>query len=158
MESVYGNQAYGNSRLTSYVEQRILSAGPLEVVAMLYSKAADEVREARRQLAARDIALRSKAISKACDVITELDASLNMEAGGALAVRLRGLYRYMIVKLLDANRRQSDEHLAEVLGLLATMNESWQTVAKTERSPVEVPSPGWDLAAGSNAVAHSWSL
>ncbi len=95
---------------------------------MLYLKAITEVREARRQLAEGNIALRSKAISKAYEVISELDASLNMEAGD-LSKRLRALYGYCLVRLLDANMHQQDEPLAEVLGLLSTLSEGWQAIA-----------------------------
>ncbi len=140
MNAAYQNSAYGASNLGGYLEQKALSAGPLELVAMLYSKAITEVREARRQLAERNIALRSKAISKACEVIGELDGSLNMEAGGELSIRLRGLYRYCLVRLLDANLHQADEPLAEVLGLLTTLSEGWQSIAKSDADQSE-PAP-----------------
>lgn len=131
---------------------------------MLYTKAIAEVREARRQLAANEIALRSKAISKACDAIGELDASLNMEAGGDLPGRLRGLYRYCLVRLLDANVAQADEPLVEVLGLLSTLDEGWQAVARQELEPRSVPSRfaitgDWDNAASEiSDSGHSWTL
>ena len=158
MDSAYGNSAYGNSNLGNYLEQKTLSAGPLELVAMLYLKAIAEVREARRQLAESNIALRSKAIDKACDVIWELDGALNTEAGDELSGRLRALYRYCLVRLLDANLHQADAPLAEVLGLLSTLSEGWQGIAKTE--PVtEMPAPPrWEVAADSNERAHSWTL
>jgi len=158
MNSGYGNSAYGKSNLASYLEEKTLSARPLELVAMLYSKAIDEIREARRQLAERNIPLRSKAISKACDLIGELDGSLNMEAGGDLSERLRGLYRYCLVKLLDANLHQADEPLAEVLGLLSTLSEGWQAIAKTEPISESRPTGRWEVAAEATDQAHSWTL
>ena len=139
MKDAYLNSAYGNSNLSSYLEQKTLSASPLELVTMLYAKATSEIREARQQLAARNIALRSKAISKACDAIGELDGSLDMEAGGEVAQRLRSLYRYCLVRMLDANFQQADEPLGEVLGILMTLSEGWQTLALTAAgSPSQV--------------------
>jgi flagellar secretion chaperone FliS len=166
MNEAYQNSAYGNN-LTSYLEQKTLSASPLELVAMLYLKAINEIREARRHLAARNIELRSKAITKACEVILELDGSLNIEAGGDLSERLRGLYRYSLVRLLDANLQQADEPLAEVLGLLATLSEGWQTVARTSSqtasisaTPDPIPDPAGRRAVQSepSGRSHSWTL
>ncbi len=156
----YGNSAYGN---LNYLEEKVLSASPLEIVAMLYSKAVAEIREARRQLAAGDIALRSRAISKACDAIGELDSSLDMEAGGDLSTRLRGLYRYCLGRLLEANAAQADGPLVEVLGLLSTLSEAWQTVAKQDASSQSMASTAgaaarWEAAVELNDSEHSWTL
>ena len=158
MNEAYQYLAYGNSNLTTYLQQKTLSASPLELVAMLYSKAIDELAEARRQLAARNILLRSKAISKACEIIGELDGSLDMESGGEMAPRLRGLYRYCLVRLLDANRYQSDEPLAEVLGLITTLSEGWQTIAKSEPAPQGMSRGHWEVPRETTDQPHSWTL
>lgn len=129
---------------------------------MLYSKAINEVCEARRHLAERNIELRSKAICKASDAICELDGSLDMAAGGEFSLRLRGLYRYFLVRLLDANLKQADEPLAEVLGLLATLAEAWQTISQTqpagEPMPPKASAPQWDAEASASCQSHSWTL
>jgi flagellar protein FliS len=135
---------------------------------MIYTKVISELQEARRQLAARNIQLRSNAISKACDAIGELDGSLDMDAGGDLSIRLRSLYRYCLVRLLDANLHQTDEPLAEVLGLMATLSEGWQNIAKSTPAPLPEPeheSPAmpfsrWRDASEPTATdrSHSWTL
>jgi flagellar protein FliS len=163
MDSAYGSSTYGNSNLASYLEQKTLSAEPLELVAMLYIKAISELREARRQLAEGSIALRSKAISKAYEVIGELDGALNLEAGGELAKRLRALYGYCLVRLLDANLHQTDGPLSEVLGLLTTLSEGWQAIAKSDPVPERLSTPHWAAPAETasaeiNARSHSWTL
>jgi flagellar protein FliS len=146
--------------MVSYMDEKTLSAEPLELVAMLYLKAITEIREARRQLADGNIALRSKAITKAFAVISELDGSLNMEAGGELSKRLRALYGYCLVRLLDANLHQEDGPLAEVLGLLSTLSEGWQAIAKSDPAPEKAPVAHWEVAAETAAVSgsHSWTL
>jgi len=158
MNGAYQNSAYGESQAGTYLQQKTLSAAPLELVAMLYAKATSDLQEARRQLAARNISLRSKAISKACDVIGELDGALNMQVGGELAVRLRSLYRYCLVRLLDANLHQADEPLAEVLGLLATLSQGWQGIAKAEPEPQNVTVGRWEVDTELSDQSHSWTL
>ena len=110
----------------AYLEERVLSADPLELVRLLYQAAIAAVREARRALTSGEIAARSRAISKACGIVIELNAALDHSQGGTLSLRLAALYDYMLSRLLDANLEQSDAPLAEVLGLLSTLAEGWE--------------------------------
>jgi flagellar protein FliS len=144
----------------AYLESRIESGGPLQLVRLLYQEAISTVRDARRLLAARDIAGRSRAISKAYRIVAELTASLDRDRGGEIAFRLAQLYDYMMRRLTDANLTQSDELLVEVLGLLSTLNEAWQQVE--EQGAVAAPPPArpWEQVPAEDAVAagHAWTL
>jgi flagellar protein FliS len=119
----------------AYLESRVLSAEPLELVHMLYQGAIGAVQDARHNLADGKIMERSRAITKACTILAELTVALNQEAGGELAKRLASLYDYMRRRLLEANFRQSDEPLGEVLGLLATLAEGWAEIRKRQETP-----------------------
>ena len=114
----------------AYLEERILSADPVELVRLLY-QAMTAVRDARRALADGEIAARSRSISKACDIVIELNGALDHSRGGALSGRLAALYDYMLRRLLDANMEQSERPLAEVLGLLSTLDEAWEQIRAT---------------------------
>ena len=135
----------------AYLEGRILSADPLELVTLLYQGCTDSVREARHCLAKAEIEARGQAISKACAILTELIGSLDYERGGEIAKRLGLLYDYMQRRLLDAHARQADEPLAEVLGLLLTLAEGWAGV-----QPAAPESNVWAMA-GEAVESHAWS-
>jgi flagellar protein FliS len=109
-----------------YLDSRILSAAPLELVKMLYQAAIASVRDARRHLAKREIEARARAISKAGAILAELTVSLDHERGGEVSRGLVRLYDYMSRRLIEANFRQADQPLEEVLGLLATLAEGWE--------------------------------
>jgi flagellar protein FliS len=145
----------------TYLESRILTADPMELVRILYRLAIDRVREARGHLEKGDIAARAKAISTASQAIGELHGSLNLEAGGEIARRLSELYDYMQRRLLEATLRQSIEPLDEVLGLLSTLSEAWQGARPEPVSPPVQPAamPYLDEspAAGYAYAAQSWS-
>jgi flagellar protein FliS len=147
-----------------YLENRVLSAEPLELVQMLYHGAIGAVQDARHHLANGKIMERSRAITKACAILIELTAALNREAGGELARRLGSLYDYMRRRLLEANFRQSDEPLGEVLGLLATLAEGWSEIGKRRQAPVAAAEPWSDAPAYTAAEPEasystgSWSL
>ncbi len=136
-----------NQRLAAYLEQRILSADPVELIRILYQSAICEVREARLHLEAHDIQARSKSISKTMAILDELSGSLDLSQG-EIGEGLARLYDYMQGQLIDANFRQSDGPLAEVLGLLTTLAEGWEGVPSQARGPVPVDPPmqmnhGW---------------
>jgi flagellar protein FliS len=141
-----------------YLESRIESAEPVQLIRLLYQGALDAVREARLHLASGDIAARSRAVSKAFEILTELTSSLDRERGGEIALRLAQLYDYLQRRLLEANARQQDEPLAEALGLLTTLAEAWQEIGDANRRPEPVSGP-WAQTGAETAdlAAHAWS-
>jgi flagellin-specific chaperone FliS len=64
----------------------------------------------------------------------ELAAALDYGRGGEISRRLGLLYEYIGQRLIEANLRQSDAILAEVLGLLATLSEGWEAIARKEQT------------------------
>jgi flagellar protein FliS len=149
-----------NNAHEAYLESRILSADPVELVKILYQAAIGSVREARRHLENRDIAGRSRAITKAARILTELTVSLDRERGGDVSAGLGRLYDYMTRQLIEANMRQSDGPMEEVLGLLLTLAEGWDAVPATPK-PEPKSESVWPQpipeAAGS-VSARAWSL
>lgn len=116
----------------AYLETRVLTADPLELVNLLYEACTQAVREARVHLAEGRIAERSRQINRACQIVIELTTSLDHERGGELAGRLALLYDYMQRRLLEANMHQTDAPLADVLGLLSTLSEAWSGVSRID--------------------------
>jgi flagellar protein FliS len=128
--------------MNPYFEQTILNADPIELIRMLYQRAIFCTRDAREHLRNKRIAERSAAILRAYSAIAELLAALRPEMAPELAARLRSLYFYVQQRLLDANMQQADPPLAEVLGLLTTLDEGWSGVvaelARNRDSPTDV--------------------
>jgi flagellar protein FliS len=118
--------------INNYEENRILNASPVELVQILYDAAVRAVNDARGYLHAGDIAGRSREINKAQMILVELTNSVNCEKGGDIGLLLIGLYDYMMSRLAESNIEQKDEPLAEVGGLLSTLQESWSQVAVGE--------------------------
>jgi flagellar secretion chaperone FliS len=147
--------------IDAYLESRILSADPIELVNLLYQTCSGAVRDARHHLENGEIAGRSRSITKASEILLELVASLDQERGGAISQRLGHLYDYMLRRLTEANFQQSDAPLAEVLGLLCTLAEAWEGL-KPQEKPAANAESRWaqPLAYESAPVyaAQGWSL
>ncbi|MBM3810679.1 MAG: flagellar export chaperone FliS [Acidimicrobiia bacterium] len=113
----------------AYLEGEILNASPLQLVQMLYRAALDSVASARHHLRSRDIAARSRQISRAGEILNELSISVNRDQGGPIAQNLVELYDYMQRLLMDANFRQADAPLEELERLLSVLLDAWEKAA-----------------------------
>src|ERR1700686_4207739 len=120
------------NRYQTYIEEEILTADPVQLIQLLYPGALDSITSARRYLKLEDIRARSRAISKAMTIVTELSLSLNHAAGGDLGKNLAGLYAHTQTLLIQANVKQSDPPLAEAERLLSTLLDGWQACLPPE--------------------------
>ena len=105
------------------------SRTPLELVVMLYDGALRFSREAREAHAQNNRAARGRAISRALAIIGELQNTLNVQQGGAVAAELDRLYSYVTARLLEVSTKNDGAPLDEVCGLLTTLREGWLGVA-----------------------------
>jgi flagellar secretion chaperone FliS len=126
----------------AYLESRVLTADPLELVRMVYRAAVEATRRARAHLAGGRIAERSREICRALALISELSGSLDHTRGGALSAGLAQLYDYLQRRLLEANAHQKAEPLAEVERLLVTLLAGWERIRPaSETQPIPVRKP-----------------
>ena len=157
-----------NNGHDAYLESRVMTADPVELINLLYQACTQSVRDARTHLAAGQIAERAREITRASAIVSELTVVLDHERGGEISQRLALLYDYIQRRLITANLDQSDEPLAEVLGLLVTLSEGWAGVRPPEiiaapEPPVPVDS-AWsqpltqESSYGSAYGMQSWSL
>jgi flagellar secretion chaperone FliS len=149
-----------NQAHSAYLESRILTADPLELIRLMYQAAIGEVRNARSHLANRDIRSRSQAISKACAILTELTVALDRKAGGQYAERVADLYGYMVRKLTEANFQQRDEPMAEVLGLFSTLLEGWEGVQRLldSKPAPQAAAASWAASPEAAYAPQAWSF
>jgi len=143
----------------AYLESRILSADRMELVCLMYQAAISEVREARRHLQEKNIRARSASITKAQNILSELTTVLDHKRGGQFSANLARLYDYMMRRLTEANFKQIEEPLAEVLGLLATLKEGWDGI-KQQTEPAAPVGNAWAHSATQDApeTSQAWSF
>ncbi|MBS0485507.1 MAG: flagellar export chaperone FliS [Proteobacteria bacterium] len=128
-----------NSAISAYqrigVETGIESADPHKLILMLFEGAQEALAKARMHMQHNEIAEKGQMISKAIMIIDHgLKASLDMNAGGDLAVKLQALYDYMAYRLLVANIQNNLEIINEVGKLLSELHGAWQEIGKTSET------------------------
>lgn len=143
-----------NAYRAAYLESKVFSASPLELVHLAYEGAIEAVDTARAHLRDKNIPERSKAITKAQLLVQELKHSLDFENGGPLSAQLDKLYSYIHGRLHEANFRQVEEPLAEVQTLLETLDEAWKEIAAAE-NPVMQSAASVSWMSGSDTSVYS---
>lgn len=112
------------------IETELATASPHKLVLMLLDGALMAISAASTQMAEKRTAEKGQSISKAINIIINgLNASLDAQAGGALAERLGALYEYMGSRLLYANLRNDPAALEEVSKLLREIRGGWEEIA-----------------------------
>jgi flagellar protein FliS len=105
------------------------SRSPLELVVMLYDGALRFVGEAKQAHTRGDLRARGHAISRCLAIIAELQSTLNVDQGGAIAEELDRLYHYVNTRLVDVSVKQDVAALDEIHRLLSTIRDAWAGIA-----------------------------
>jgi flagellar protein FliS len=137
-DTVCGGYVLQTDIYQAYRENSLIGGSPAQLVVALYEGAIEATRNAASCLESGDIWGRSKAISKATNILTELLISLDSESGVQITSNLKRLYAYMQSQLLEAHVKKSKEPLKEVEKLLTTLAGAWRVVAEKTASIADV--------------------
>ena len=137
-----------------YAENEVLHQDPVELVRLLYVKAIQKLAEASEHLAAGRIQERAGALAHACEIVLELQASIDRDRGGDIGLRLAQIYDYVLVRLNEANAEQAAAPIDECRQLLETVLKGWAEAAdEAKRAHQAETEPAEAVAAG-----HAWTL
>lgn len=107
------------------VEARVASATPHQLVAMLYQRLSALLREAGDAARMGNSARRLRATERALAIVDGLDATLDLERGGGVAVALRQVYALLRDRLIAGEARG----LSEALESVDAIGDAWREIA-----------------------------
>ena len=113
-----------------YKQTAVTTQNKGRLIVMLYDGAIKFLKHAIVDLAKEDYEAKGRNIAKAQDIIVELNTVLDMNAGGEMAVNLRGLYNFMNRHLSEANIKCDTRMIQEVISLLEELNQSWRAITR----------------------------
>jgi flagellar secretion chaperone FliS len=120
----------------SYRQIATQTAPPGQLVLMLFDGALKSLDLALAGFQLDDFAERNLAVhnnlQRATDIIRELNGSLDLQAGGELAVTLRNLYHFFETRLNESNRKKSPVGVREIQPMLKELRDAWQTMLKRD--------------------------
>jgi flagellar secretion chaperone FliS len=129
-----------NARL-SYREAAVEGASPLRLVILLYEQAFEDLRRALDAHRRGDIEGRTGHINHAILVIGHLQASLDKEQGGRVALNLERFYDQLRRGLVEAQFKQSAEALEQQISHLMQVHEAWCELERANAAPAITPGP-----------------
>lgn len=115
------------------IKDDLAVADPHRVIQLLMQGALENIAKAKGAIERKDFAVKSATISKAMAIISALQGSLDMDAGGEISDNLWSLYDFMINHLLLASRENSIEKLNDVLEILLTIKSAWDQIPVADR-------------------------
>lgn len=115
--------------IAAYQETSVTTQGKGRLIVLLYDGAIKFMRLAIKELEAGNYEAKGRYITKAQDIINELNAVLDIDAGGEIAANLRKLYCFMNNRLTEANTKGDAQTIREVITIMEELNQSWKTIA-----------------------------
>lgn len=119
------------------MESRAVTASPHALVAMLFDGYMEAIAMARGALREGRAEAKGAAIGRAVRIVEEgLRGGLDLRAGGSLARDLDELYRYLTLRLTQANARNDEAALDECQRLVLPLQQAWLAIGETVAAPV----------------------
>lgn len=132
----------------TYQQANFITATPARLVILCYEGAIRNLRQAKNAYVSKDFETKALSLQKTLDIIHELNASLDMERGGKVAVNLRALYNFLSQTLVEADLKRDLDMMDKAIGILQELESAWKEVAgkaHTEAAPsmpLRIPVPG----------------
>ncbi len=110
------------------VNSGVEGATPHRLVQMLMEGALDKIAAAKGHMLRGEMAEKGRFISWAISIISGLQSSLDMEAGGEISHNLDSLYDYMVRRLGESSVSDNPDILDEVTSLLLEVKGAWDVM------------------------------
>jgi len=107
-----------------YQYNSIMSASPERLMLMLFEGAIKFVKLARKAIEEKDIEGANHNLTRAQEIIAELDRSLDMSYD--ISEHLAGIYDYLYRQLVDANIKKDFQALDVVESMLVELKSTWE--------------------------------
>ena len=107
-----------------YKQSAVFTATPEDLTLMLYDGAIKFMNIGKYHIENNNVVKSHEALIRAQDIIIELNSSLNMEY--EISENLRGLYDFVLERLIDANIGKKVEPIDEALEIVTDMRDTWK--------------------------------
>ena len=131
-------ESYGAVKVATGVS----GANSVQLIQMLFDGLLESLSTAKGHITHKDIAEKSKALTRAGRIILGLQNALDFDKGGELATNLNELYTYVTRRVLQANMHNDLAAIDEVYGLMSELRQAWETVpalVSSAQSPLQRP-------------------
>ena len=118
----------------------VTDASPTRLVQIMFEQILSQLATAqgrmeriKNNLPVSEVTVKLNAMNKAILLIGQLNVTLDMERGAAIAQDLRALYEYMLIRLAQANATNDSGIVAEVANLVREIKIGWDGIVTDAR-------------------------
>ncbi|MBF0139695.1 MAG: flagellar export chaperone FliS [Magnetococcales bacterium] len=119
--------SYGLKR---YKTSQANTASKEDLLILLYEGAIRFLERAIVEKESKRLSEHKMYLRRGLAIVSELQATLDFQKGGDLAIQLFELYSYMIDRLTEANIKQDMEQIRVVIKNLNTLLEGWRVAVR----------------------------
>jgi flagellar protein FliS len=112
----------------AYLVTQVSTSSQGDLLLMLYDTAIKHLHQAIEKMRAGDVAGKGILISKAINIVSELQESLNKDRGGDISKNLFQLYFFCNTRLLTANLKMKPEMVEEVIAILTGLRQAFAQI------------------------------
>jgi flagellar secretion chaperone FliS len=112
-----------NAQRNKYLETTVQTAGPAQLLIMLYDGAIRFCKLGIEAISQNNYAEANRNLCRAQDIIREF--SLTLDKNAEVSKSLDKLYEYFIHRLIEANMKKTVEPVQEVTQYLMELKETW---------------------------------
>jgi len=120
----------------AYRRQDVLTAGPVDLIIMLYDALKKNIVLGKRGIMKKDIPGTHKALMKAQMILTELINSLDMNY--EISNELMELYDFALRSLADANMHKDAAPLDPIIEMVDSIREAWKEISVMNRGQMQL--------------------
>lgn len=114
----------------------VTDADPHRLVQMLLEGVLGKLAIVKGMMGRGELAKKGEVIGQAMAIVGGLRSSLDLSAGGEIAVNLDDLYEYMERRLLMANVNNDVDMVIEVTNLLKEIKAGWDAIPVESRTKI----------------------
>ena len=120
----------------AYRKQDVLTAGPVDLIVMLYDALKKNIVLGKRGILKKDIPGAHKCLMKAQMILTELINSLDMNY--EISTELLDLYEFALKSIADANMHKNAEPLDPIIEMVDSIREAWKEISGMNRGQIQL--------------------
>jgi flagellar protein FliS len=124
-----------------YLKTQVTTVEGIKLIVLLYEGAIKFLLTAQEGIREKNIAKRHNHIYRVLDILVELRNALNFSQGGEIATSLNALYLFMERHLTTANIQNDTQKIQEVVNMLSSLKEAWETIASRPEARKSAQAP-----------------
>ena len=141
-----------------YLRNAVMTARPEQLQLMLYDGAIRFASQAREAIEKREIENSFNLLTRAQNIVREMENGLRHEVAPEICAQMASLYRFVFSRLVDANVNKDVQAVDDALKVLRHQRETWAILADKIQKAQSDESPVMQQAEGVETPQDSISL